>query len=111
MSHSESVQVEFDTEVDPAAAREALASYSGITVVDDPANSDYPMPLTAADRDDVFVGRLRRDSAHRNGLALWFSCDNLRKGAALNALQILDEVVARGCLRPAGEAAGKADHR
>ena len=98
VSHSESVQLEFESAISPNEAREALASYKGMCVVDDPAKRVYPMPHEAAGRDEVFVGRIRRDISHARGLALWLSCDNLRKGAALNAMQILDEVVRRGKL-------------
>ena len=100
VSHSEAVTVEFESPVSPVDARKALASYPGIEVVDDPANSVYPMPVHAEGRDEVFVGRVRSDIAHRNGLVLWLSCDNLRKGAALNALQILDETLRRNRLKP-----------
>lgn len=100
VSHSEAVHVELAKPVDPVQARRALASFPGIKVVDDPAHSDYPMPVQSAGNDPVFVGRIRRDSSHPDGLALWLSCDNLRKGAALNAMQILDEVVRLGAIKP-----------
>ncbi|MBI4219851.1 MAG: aspartate-semialdehyde dehydrogenase [Chloroflexi bacterium] len=99
--HSEAVQMEFERPVEPAEAREALAGFPGIEVMDDPGRSLYPMPEHAAARDAVYVGRIRKDSSHPRGLALWISCDNLRKGAALNALQILDEVIRRRVLKPA----------
>jgi aspartate-semialdehyde dehydrogenase len=105
VSHSESVQIEFDRPVSPDEAREALSVFPGVRVVDDPANNVYPMPLQSTGHDEVFVGRIRKDVAHENGIALWLSCDNLRKGAALNALQIMDEVVRRGCLKPSRDAA------
>lgn len=105
VSHSESVAVEFQDFVSAEEARNALQGVEGVTVVDDPANSVYPMPIEAAGRDDVMVGRVRNDIAHDNGLNLWLSCDNLRKGAALNALQILDEVLERDSLKPSKEAA------
>ena len=101
VAHSEAVHVEFARAVSPGEARDALSGYAGISVVDDPLNRVYPMPHQAAGQDDVFVGRVRKDLSHPNGLALWLSCDNLRKGAALNALQVLDEVVRRGALKPA----------
>ena len=69
-------------------------------MVDDPQASVYPMPAQASGRDEVFVGRIRADASHPNGLALWIACDNLRKGAALNALRIMDEAVRRGCVKP-----------
>lgn len=104
VSHSEAVTIGFEDAVSPEAARDSLAVYPGIELVDDPANSVYPMPIHAEDRDEVFVGRVRKDIAHQNGLVLWLSCDNLRKGAALNALQILDEALKRDCLKPSEKA-------
>lgn len=99
VSHSAAVHVELERDVDPGAARDALAAFGGIEVVDEPERGRYPMPLDAEGRDQVFVGRIRRDISHERGLALWVVCDNLRKGAALNALQIMDETLERGCLR------------
>ena len=96
VSHSEAVHVAFDRPVGVARARELLAAYPGMVVVDDPANAAYPMPIDGADRDEVFVGRIREDTALENGLALWLVCDNLRKGAATNAVQIAEEIVKRG---------------
>ena len=104
VSHSESVSVEFQDAISPDEARAALANAAGVTVVDEPGNSLYPMPINSADEDDVFVGRIRGDIAHDTGLSFWLSCDNLRKGAALNALQILDETLARDCLKPSKQA-------
>jgi FAD/FMN-containing dehydrogenase len=78
----------------------ALSRMPGVTVVDDPAAGVYPMPYQAAGEDDVLVGRIRRDASHPNGLALWVVSDNLRKGAALNSLQIAEELVRRDCLKP-----------
>jgi aspartate-semialdehyde dehydrogenase len=101
VSHSEAVQIEFQSLVTADEAREALRSFPGIRVLDDPAGRVYPMPQQAAGKDEVLVGRIRKDMSHPDGLALWLSCDNLRKGAALNALQIMDEVVRRKCLKPA----------
>ena len=100
-SHSEAVHVEFDRPVEPEEARRLLAEFDGIELVDAPRSNQYPMPHTSAGRDEVFVGRVRKDLSNPNGIALWLSCDNLRKGAALNALQIMDEVVSRGKLQPA----------
>ena len=79
-----------------------------MAVVDDPGQNQYPMPLDATGRDDVLVGRIRKDIAHEHGLVLWLSCDNLRKGAALNALQIMDEALRRKAFKPATERAGRA---
>ena len=72
----------------------------GITVLDDPAHDAYPMPWDVTGTDDVFVGRIRQDTSHPNGLVMWIAADNLRKGAALNSLQIAEELVARNCLKP-----------
>ena len=99
--HSAAVNVEFERPVDPGEARELLAAHPGVAVVDDPESNAYPMPADCAGRDEVFVGRVREDSALPNGLALWVVADNLRKGAAVNAVQIAEEVVRRGAwLRP-----------
>lgn len=100
ISHSESVQIEFDSDVSVAAAIKSLSEYEGLLVVDDPSRNQYPMPLDATGKNDVFVGRIRKDTAHEHGLALWLSCDNLRKGAALNALQIMDEALRKNVLTP-----------
>lgn len=100
VSHSESVSVEFQDSVSPDEAKTALSQAGGVMLVDEPGNSVYPMPLNAAGKDEVQVGRVREDIAHDTGLNLWLSCDNLRKGAALNALQILDEVMKRDRLKP-----------
>ena len=93
--HSEAVHVEFERPLSPGDARELLAAYPGVAVVDDPAAAAYPMPLDCAGRDEVFVGRIREDAALPNGLALWLVSDNLRKGAATNAVQIAEEIVRR----------------
>ena len=100
VTHSEAVQVEFKRPMSPEEATRLLSEFPGITVVDEPQASVYPMPAQASGRDDVFVGRIRKDASHPNGLALWIACDNLRKGAALNALQILDEAIRRDCVKP-----------
>lgn len=103
ISHSESVQIEFETSVGINDAKRVLGDYPGVMVVDEPSRNEYPMPLSAAGIDDVLVGRIRKDTAHENGIALWLSCDNLRKGAALNALQIMDEALRRNAFKPAAE--------
>ena len=100
ISHCESVSVEFRNSVTPEAAQNAFVEFPGITLLDQPEESVYPMPSNSAGIDDVMVGRVRRDFAHRNGIVFWLAADNLRKGAALNALQILDECVARNCVAP-----------
>jgi len=91
--HSESVNVTFDGEMTAARARELLASAEGVCVVDDPAGEDYPMPSEAAGSDPVWVGRIRDDASHPNTLHLWIVADNVRKGAALNAVQIAEFLI------------------
>jgi aspartate-semialdehyde dehydrogenase len=91
--HSESVNIEFENEFDLAEVRIHLENFDGITVVDDIANLQYPMPLLAHDKDDVFVGRLRRDETQAKTLNCWIVSDNLRKGAATNAVQIAEKLV------------------
>ena len=87
-SHSEAVWIETERPISPEEARAALAAAPGVTVIDDPANKQYPMPLFTAGEDDVFVGRIRRDLANDNGLTFWLCGDQIKKGAALNAVQI-----------------------
>lgn len=98
LSHSEAVHVEFERPITPSEARELIEAFPGVTVIDDPASSAYPLALDAAGLDDVFVGRVRTDDSHPNGLAMWVVSDNLRKGAATNAIQIAEELVKRGAL-------------
>src|SRR3954464_5308501 len=93
--HSESVNIEFVNDFDLAEVRELLAKSPGIVVVDDPANLKYPMPLDAHDKDEVFVGRIRRDETQDNTLNCWIVSDNLRKGAATNAVQIAEYLAAK----------------
>ena len=97
--HSEAVNVETREPLTPERARELLAAAPGVTVVDDPAAARYPMAIEAAGRDDVFVGRIRRDPGNERALDLWIVSDNLRKGAATNAVQIAELLVERGLLR------------
>jgi len=99
-SHSAAVHVELDRAMEPVDARRLLEGFAGVSVLDDPDASVYPMPHHCTGADDVFVGRIRKDLSHPTGLVFWVVCDNLRKGAALNALQIADEVVRRDCLKP-----------
>jgi aspartate-semialdehyde dehydrogenase len=94
------VHIEFTRPMPVAEARELLAAMPGIAVLDDTESGEYPMPWDVAGEDDVFVGRIRQDMSHPNGLVLWIVSDNLRKGAALNSLQIAEELVARGWLKP-----------
>jgi aspartate-semialdehyde dehydrogenase len=90
--HSESVNIEFEREFDIDEVRKVLSEMPGITLSDDPANNVYPMPLTAEGKNDVFVGRIRRDESQEKSLNLWIVADNLRKGAATNAVQIAAHV-------------------
>ena len=96
VSHCVAAHLEFVEPMPPGAARELLREMPGLVVQDDPASSLYPMPVAAAGRAPVFVGRIRRDASHPNGLAMWIVTDNLVKGAALNALQIAEHAIARG---------------
>ena len=98
-SHSEAVWIETEAPLDPDRVREALRHAPGVTVEDDPAAKVYPMPLFTGGKDDVFVGRIRRDIACENGISLWLSGDQIRKGAALNAVQIAEYLVSKGELR------------
>ena len=102
VSHSEAVHIEFTDPISPGEVRELLAAFPGVTVLDDPGSDVYPMPIDAAGKDDVFVGRIRQDISHPNGIAMWIVSDNLRKGAALNALQIAEEVLSRELLQVRG---------
>jgi aspartate-semialdehyde dehydrogenase len=88
--HSETITVETERPVSPEEARDLFASFPGIVVVDEPGQSRYPMPSDCTGRDEVFVGRIRRDLSHPNGLSFWCVSDNLRKGAATNAIQIAE---------------------
>jgi aspartate-semialdehyde dehydrogenase len=97
--HSESVNVEFERDLSPERARELLAAAPGVEVRDDPANLVYPMAITAAGTDPVYVGRIRRDPTVAHGLNLWIVADNVRKGAALNAVQIAELLVERDLIR------------
>lgn len=93
--HSESVNVEFENEFDVADVKSILKAAPGITLQDDVKNNSYPMPMNAHDKDDVFVGRIRRDETQPKTLNLWVVSDNLRKGAATNAVQIAEYLVAQ----------------
>lgn len=91
--HSESINVELEKPLSPNEARAALAAMPGVLVYDDPLKKLYPMPLDATGKDEVYVGRIREDASVTNGLNLWVVSDNLRKGAALNAVQIAECLV------------------
>lgn len=96
--HSESVNVEFENDFDLDEVRSILRTSTGVVVVDDPVNQLYPMPMDAHEKDEVFVGRLRRDETQPNTLNMWIVSDNLRKGAATNAVQIAEYLLANELL-------------
>lgn len=96
--HSESVNVEFSNDYDLDEIKQLLGSAPGVVLVDDPATQQYPMPKDAHERDEVFVGRLRRDESQPNTLNCWIVSDNLRKGAATNAVQIAEYLVSKKLL-------------
>ncbi len=98
-AHSETVNVEFDMPISADNARTALASWPGIEVIDDPANGKYPMPLFAEGKDSTYVGRIRQDACNPNTLDMWVVADNIRKGAALNAVQIAELAIERGYIK------------
>lgn len=94
-SHSESVWIETERPISVEEAQQALAAAPGVTLMDDPANLVYPMPLDTAGKDDVYVGRVRKDLANDCGLTFWLSGDQIRKGAALNAVQIAEYLISQ----------------
>jgi aspartate-semialdehyde dehydrogenase len=96
--HSEAINIEFENDFDLTTVRELLAATEGVIVQDDPANFLYPMPITAHGKDEVFVGRIRRDESQANTLNLWCVADNLRKGAATNAVQIAEYLMKKGMI-------------
>lgn len=96
--HSESVNIEFENDFDLDTVRALLAEQEGVVVVDDPANLKYPMPKDAHGKDEVLVGRIRRDESQDNTLNLWVVADNLRKGAATNAVQIAELLDKKGLI-------------
>ena len=98
--HSEAVHVEFSQPMLPDEAERILVQAPGVKILDDPAISLYPQAWSAVGTNEVFVGRIRRDASHPNGLTMWVVADNLRKGAALNAVQIAEEMVERAWVHP-----------
>jgi aspartate-semialdehyde dehydrogenase len=93
IGHSESVNVTFKSDFDLQEVKHLLSNFPGVVVADDPSASIYPMPINARDRDEVFVGRIRRDFSQANTLNMWVVSDNLRKGAATNAVQIAEHIL------------------
>ena len=92
-AHSESINIETERKISAAEVRDLLAKAPGVKVVDDPKNRAYPLAINAAGRDETFVGRIREDESIANGINIWVVSDNLRKGAALNAVQIAEILV------------------
>ena len=95
-SHSESIWIETERPISVEEARQAVINGEGLTLMDNPAEKEYPMPLFLAGKDDVYVGRIRKDLANPNGLTFWIVSDQIRKGAALNAVQIAEYLVKVG---------------
>ena len=106
--HSEAVNVQTREPLSPERARDLLQAAPGVTVIDDPGAAKYPIAIDADGKDDVFVGRIRRDPGHERALDMWIVSDNLRKGAATNAIQLAEVLRARGLLAPRAMAAGGA---
>jgi aspartate-semialdehyde dehydrogenase len=104
-AHSESVNVQTRDDLSPERCREVLSAFPGVVVVDDPAAGRYPMPIDAAGHDEVFVGRIRRDPSHERCLNLWIVGDNLRKGAATNAVQVAEQLIERNLVGATAKAA------
>ncbi|MBI4286222.1 MAG: aspartate-semialdehyde dehydrogenase [Chloroflexi bacterium] len=102
VGHSEAVWIEFSRPMSPAEARDILSRAPGIRIVDDIAASQYPHPLAAAGRDETYVGRIREDTSLPNGLVMWIVSDNVRKGSALNGVQIAEAIIKRNWLKPGG---------
>ncbi len=100
-SHCAAIHVEFTRLISPEEARRILADAPGVRVLDDPTISLYPQPWAATGTDEVFVGRIRKDMSHPTGLVLWVVADNVRKGGALNAVQIAEEMITRDWVHPA----------
>jgi aspartate-semialdehyde dehydrogenase len=98
-AHSEAVHVEFRDPIAPTEARHILESAPGVVVTDDPSTASYPLAIYAQGSDDVYVGRIRKDTAFENGLSLWVVSDNIRKGAATNAVQIVELLASQGRLK------------
>jgi len=96
--HSESLNIEFENEFTVDEVRAILSSSPGVVLVDDPATQQYPMPKDAHERDEVFVGRIRRDETQPKTLNMWVVSDNLRKGAATNAVQIAEYLMGKGLI-------------
>jgi len=97
--HSESVNVQFENDFELSEVRNLLKNTPGVTLQDNPETNTYPMPIYAKGKDDVFVGRIRRDGSQANTLNLWIVSDNLRKGAATNTIQIAEHLIINGLVK------------
>ena len=97
-SHSESVNIEFEHDLELADMIKAIEAFPGVQMLDNPQEQEYPMPLYTSDKDDCFIGRLRRDESNPNTFNLWVVGDQIRKGAALNTLQIAETMIKNGCI-------------
>ena len=98
-AHSESIWVETERNISVEEARAAFEKAEGLTLIDNPAQKEYPMPLFLTGTDGVFVGRLRKDLSNPNGLTFWTVADQIKKGAALNAVQIAEYLIAQGAVK------------
>ena len=94
--HCESVNVEFNEPMEVSVVKELLDAAPGVIVLDNPEKNEYPMPINVAGKDEVFVGRIRKDLSNPNAINLWIVADNLRKGAATNAVQIAEHLIKNG---------------
>jgi aspartate-semialdehyde dehydrogenase len=99
-AHSEAINLEFETPFSPDEAREILSRASGVKLVENWTSNYFPMPIEATGKDEVLVGRIRQDISHPCGLELWLCGDQIRKGAALNAVQIAELLVEKNLLKP-----------
>lgn len=104
-AHSEAINLEFAQPLSPDRARAALLEFPGVRLVEDWQANYFPMPMEVSGRDDVWVGRIRQDLSHPNGLDLWLCGDQIRKGAALNAVQIAELLVKKQWIKPTATAA------
>ena len=96
--HSEAINIETEKKITAEDVKKLLSGKPGITVVDNPSKKEYPMPIDAAGKDDVFVGRIREDESIDNGINMWVVSDNIRKGAALNTIQIAELMIQKGII-------------
>ena len=102
VGHGEAIHVEFSQPMPVDEVQRILSQAPGVRLLDDTTISLYPQPWSAAGSDDVFIGRIRQDVSHPNGLVMWVVADNLRKGAALNTIQIAEEMIKREWVKPEG---------